>query len=175
MWESIPRGFMTWKRTTFNSMMAWHEVLTHVKRRQPFNEDVFEASVLRLFIVSFKRFYDEYLLGFFFTICWSLNLWMIYFPFQNVIANRCVCGLSVCVCVCVYIHVSQAIICTFYQCQFQKMVGWVAFKFSLPFMLKLKSFKMWRPMSLFILLRFLLCVRKVIPNRKVMSWGMCSL
>ena len=40
----------------------------HVKQR-PLNEDVFEANVLRFFIVSFKRFYDEYLLGFFFTIC----------------------------------------------------------------------------------------------------------
>ena len=35
---------------------------------------------------------------------------------------------------------------------------------------------MWRPISLFILLRFLLCVWKVrIPYRKGMSWGMCSL
>ena len=31
--------------------------------------------------------------------------------------------------------VSQAIIVTFYQCHFQKMVGWVAFKFSLLFVL----------------------------------------
>ena len=59
-------------------MMAWHEVLTHVKRRQPLNEDVFEAGVLRFFIVSFKRFYDEYLLGFFFTIYWSLNVLLIF-------------------------------------------------------------------------------------------------
>ena len=35
---------------------------------------------------------------------------------------------------------------------------------------------MWRPMSLFMLLRFLLCVWKVrIPYRKGVSWGMCSL
>ena len=35
---------------------------------------------------------------------------------------------------------------------------------------------MWRPMSLFMLVRFLLCVWKVrIPYRKGMSWGMCSL
>ena len=33
------------------------------------NEDVFDVRVLRFFIVSFKRFYDEYLVGFFFTIC----------------------------------------------------------------------------------------------------------
>ena len=32
--------------------------------------------------------------------------------------------------------VSQAIIVTFYPCHFQKMVGWVAFKFSLLFVLK---------------------------------------
>ena len=38
--------------------------------------------------------------------------------------------------------VSQAIIGAFYQCHFQKMVGWVAFKVSLPFMLKFKSLKM---------------------------------
>ena len=35
---------------------------------------------------------------------------------------------------------SQAVISTFYQCHFQKMVGWVAFKFFF-FMLKFKSFK----------------------------------
>ena len=51
-----------------------------------------------------------------------------------------IAGFVAWVCVCVYIHVSQAIICTFYQCQFQKMVGWVAFKFSLSFTWKLKSF-----------------------------------
>ena len=34
-------------------------------------KDVFEASVLRFFIVSFKR-RDEYLLGFFFTI-WGFS------------------------------------------------------------------------------------------------------
>ena len=37
--------------------------------RATLNEDVFEASVLRFFIVSFKGCYDEYLLWFFFTIC----------------------------------------------------------------------------------------------------------
>ena len=59
-----PSGFMSWKRTTFNCVMAWHEVITHVKRRQPLNEDPFETSVLRFF-VFFKRFYDEYVLEFF--------------------------------------------------------------------------------------------------------------
>ena len=44
------------------------------------NEDVFEASVLSFFIVSFKRCYDEYLLWFFFTFCSSLNLLMSLFP-----------------------------------------------------------------------------------------------
>ena len=124
-----------------NSMMAWHELLTHVKRRQPLNEVVFEASVLRVFIVSFKRFYDEYLLGFFFTIFWSLRLWMIFS-----LPKRDCKSLSVFVArKCVYIHplqgggapdklnkdVSQAIICTLRQFHFQKMVGWVAFKFPL--------------------------------------------
>ena len=140
-------------------MMAWHEVLTHVKRRQPLNEDVFEAGVLRFFIVSFKRFYDEYLLGFFFTIYWSLNVLLIFS------LTKCDCK-SLCLwleCVCVpplNKDVSQAIIGTFYQCHFRKMAGWdkVAFKFSLLFMLRVKSFKMWRLMSLFKLLRFLLCV-----------------
>ena len=53
-----------------------------------------------------------------------------FFPFQNVIANLCVFVAGVCVCV----HplnkdFSQAVIGTSYQCHFQKMVGWVAFKF----------------------------------------------
>ena len=52
------------------------------------------------------------------------------------------------------------------------MVGWVAFKVSLCFVLKFKPFKMWQPMSLFILLWFLLCVGKVIPYKKG-RW-MCS-
>ena len=60
-----PAEFMSRKRTTFDLMM----VLTHVKRGQPLNEQVFEVSVLRFIIVSFKRFYDEYLVGFFFTVC----------------------------------------------------------------------------------------------------------
>ena len=38
--------------------------------------------------------------------------------------------------------VSQAIIGTFFQRFLQKMVGWVAFEFSLRFLLKLKPFKM---------------------------------
>ena len=52
-----------------------------INQRQPLNEDVFqvfEASVLRFFIVSFKRLSDEYFLGFFFTIFWSLILWVIF-------------------------------------------------------------------------------------------------
>ena len=60
-----PPGFMSRKRTTFDLMM----VLTHVTRGQPLNEHAFEVSVLRFIIVSFKRFYDEYLVGFFFTVC----------------------------------------------------------------------------------------------------------
>ena len=38
--------------------------IKHAKRRHPLNETVFEASVLCLFIVSFKRCYNEYLLRF---------------------------------------------------------------------------------------------------------------
>ena len=137
--------------------------------RATLDKDVFEASVLCYFIVSFKRCYDEYLLWFFFTIVEVKTFWW-FFPFQNVIAN-----LSVFVARVLNKDVSQAIIGTFYQCYFQKMVEWVVFKFSLLCMLKFKWFKMWRPMSLFILLPFLLCVWKVIPYRKGMSWGMCSL
>ena len=65
--------------------MVWHEVLTDVKRRQPFNEGVFEASILRFFTVSFKRCYEEYLLGF----------------------SKALLQISLCLwleCVCVYIH-----------------------------------------------------------------------
>ena len=68
-----------------------------------------------------------------------------FFPFQNVIANLCLCVAKVCVCVCVHPlnkDVPQAIIGTFYQCHFQKMVGWIVMKVSLLFMLKFKSFKM---------------------------------
>ena len=56
----------------------------------------------------------------------------------------------------------------FFQCFLQKMVGWVALEVSLRFMLKFKPFEMWRAMSLFILLRFLLSVWKFIPYRKGM-------
>ena len=67
-----------------------------------------------------------------------------FFPIQKVIANLCVYVWLECVCVCVHLlkkDFCQAIIGTFYQCHFQKMVGWVAFKFSFLFMLKFKSFK----------------------------------
>ena len=48
-----------------------------------------------------------------------------FFPFQNMIANLCVCVATVCVCV----HplnkdISQA--GTFFQCILQNIVGWVA-------------------------------------------------
>ena len=61
------------------------------------------------------------------------------------IANLSVFVARVSVCVCVHPLVNDvpfAIIGAFYQCHFQKMVGWVAFKVSLLFMLKFKSFKM---------------------------------
>ena len=151
-------------------------MIKHVKWSQSLNEDLFEARLLCFSIVSFKRCYAEYLLWFFFTICWSLKLFTSFSPFKTWLQISLCVWLQLYVCV----HplnkvVFQAIIGTFYQCHFQKMVGWVAFKVSLLFMLKFKSFKMWRPMSLFILLRLLLCLWKVIPNRKGMCWEMCSL
>ena len=89
-------GFMSWKRRTFDLMMAYHEVLTNVKRRQPLKEVVFDVSVLHFFIVFFKRFYDEYLafVGVFFTICWSLNLWMIFSLPKRDWKSLRVCGWS---------------------------------------------------------------------------------
>ena len=63
-----------------------------ITQRQRFNEDVFEASILCLFIVSFKRCYNEYLPWFFFTFCWSLNLLMSFFPSKTWLQ------ISVCVC-----------------------------------------------------------------------------
>ena len=159
-------------------MMAWHEVLTHVKRRQPLNKDVFEASVLRFFIVSFKRFPRWVPFGVFLHYLLKFKRFVAFF----ISLPKCDCE-SLCLwleCVCVHPlnkGVSQAIIGTFYQCHFQKMAGWdkVAFMFSPLFMLKIKSFKMWLLVSLFMLLRFLPCMWKVIPYRKRMSWGMCSL
>ena len=175
--REYPRDLCRQNEHHHNSMMAWHEVLTHVKRRQQLNEDVFEAGVLPIFIVSFKRFYDEYLLGLFFTIYWSLNVLLIFsLPNRNC---KSLCLWLECVCVRpLNKNVSEGTISTFYRCHFQKMAEWdkVAFKFSLLFMLRIKSFKMWRRvMSFFMLLRFLLCVWKVIPYRKGISWGMCSL
>ena len=70
------------------------------------NEDVFEASVLRFFIVFFKGCYDEYLLRMLFTFCWSLNLLMSFFPSKTWMQISLSLWLEccVCVCVCVYIH-----------------------------------------------------------------------
>ena len=82
-------------------MVAWHELLIHVKRRQPLNEDVFEASVLRFFIVSFKRFYDEYLLRIFLQFLLKfLKPFDNIFPFQGVIANLSLSVATEYVCVC---------------------------------------------------------------------------
>ena len=68
-------------------------------------------------------------------------------------------------CVCQYTHwikISFKLsLALFISAIFWKMGGWVAIKFFF-FMLKFKSFKMWRPKCLFILLRFLLSVWKVI-------------
>ena len=65
-----------------------------------------------------------------------------FFPFQNVIANLCVCIYCVCV------HplnkdISQAITGTFFQCILQKMVGKMGrFEVCHCFPLKFKLFKM---------------------------------
>ena len=81
----------------------------------------------------------------------------------------------VCVCVGVYIRwikMSPKLPLVLFLCLLQKMVGWVAFEVSICFMLKFKPFKMWWPTSLFIVLRFLLCVWKVIPYRKGFTCNM---
>ena len=159
-------------------MIAWHEVLlTHVTWRQPLNEDVFEANVLHFFIVSFKRFLRWVPFGVFLQYSLKFKHFVDFFPYKMWLQIS-VFVARVCVCVPpLNKDVSQAIIGTFYQCHFRKMAGWdkVAFKFSLLFMLRIKSFKMWRLMSLFMLLRFLLCVWRVIPYRKGMSSGMWTL
>ena len=139
----------------------------HVKRRQPLNEEVFEAGALCFSVVSFKRWYDEYLLWYFFTFCWSLNLLLSFSLPRRDCKSLSVCSYRVCVCLCEYIYwikTSLKLSFHFFQCLFQKMVEWVAFKVSLRFLLKFKPFKMWQPMSLFMLLRLILrCVWKVIP------------
>ena len=76
--------------------------------------------------------------------------------------------VCVCVCECIYcikpsLKLSLAL---FSQCLLQKTIGWVAFEVSFRFLLKFKPSKLWRAMPLFILLRFLLYVRKVSPFRK---------
>ena len=67
--------------------LTW-STTSHVKRRRPLNKDVF----VFFFIVSFKRLYDEYVLGFFFTICWSLNIWMMFSLLKRDCKSLCVCG-----------------------------------------------------------------------------------
>ena len=82
----------------------FYKLLTikHIKWRQWLNEDVFEASALCFFIVSFKRCYDEYLLWFFLHFLLKFKPFDEFFPFQNVIASLSECVATVCVCV--YIH-----------------------------------------------------------------------
>ena len=68
--------------------------------------------------------------GVFLHFLFKFKLFDDFFPFQNVIANLCV---SVASSLCVYVHplnidVPQAIIGTFFQCLFEKMVGLVAFE-----------------------------------------------
>ena len=80
----LPKGFSSswwwWTLSIVNLV-----TIKYVKRRQPLNEDVFEAtsSILCFLIVSFKRCYDECLLGFFLTLCWSLNILMSFFPSET--------------------------------------------------------------------------------------------
>ena len=112
------------------------------QQRERFSENVFEASILCFFIVSFKRCYNEYLLWFFFTFCWSLNLLMSFFPSKTWLQNS-VCVATVCV-MCVhplYKDISQAIIGTFFQYILQNMVGWVALRFVIAFRWSLNCLK----------------------------------
>ena len=116
--------------------------------------------------------YDEYLLWFFFTICWSLNLLMSFF------SSKTWLQISLCVArVCVYIHWIKTSLKLshwhFLPVPFsQKMVGWVAFKVSLRFMLRFKPLKC-NGQCLYII-QFLLCVWKVIPYRRGMYRGECT-
>ena len=64
-------------------MLAWHEVLlTHVKWRQPLNEDVFEANVLHFFIVSFKRFLRWAPFGVFLQYLLKFKHFVDFFPYK---------------------------------------------------------------------------------------------
>ena len=90
-----------------------------IKQRQRFNEDVFEASILWCFIVSFKRYHNEYLMWFFFTFRWSLNLLMSFSLPKCDCKSLCVYSYFVCV------HplnkdVSQAIIGTFFSAFYKR-------------------------------------------------------
>ena len=74
--EFPPRGFSPSKKWTVSIIKV---TIKHVKQQQPLNEDVFEASVLRFFIFSFKRCDNEYLLGSFFTFLLKFNLFLGFF------------------------------------------------------------------------------------------------
>ena len=99
MWGKTPPGIFV----VFTYGDRHYKLLTikHIKWRQRLNADVFEASTLRFFIISFKRCYDEYLLWFFLHFLLKFKPFDEFFPFQNMIANLSVCVASVCVCVCV--------------------------------------------------------------------------
>ena len=126
------------------------------------DEDVFVASALCFFIVSFKRYYDNYLLWFFLHFSLKFKPFDEFFSFQNVIP-----ALSLCVAISIEWQTSLKLSLALFLVPFLNIVGWVALEVSLRFMLKFKPFKMWRPVSLFILLRFLLWVWKVIFTRTV--------
>ena len=84
-----------------------------IKQRQRFHEDVFEACILCFFIVSFKRCYNEYLLWFFFTFCWNLNLLMSFSLPKRDCRSLPVCSYCVCQCILpLNKDISQAIIGT---------------------------------------------------------------
>ena len=58
-----PLQILCRKINTINCLVT----IKNVKRRESLNEDVFEASVVHFFIVSYIRCYGEYLLGFLFA------------------------------------------------------------------------------------------------------------
>ena len=124
--------------------------IKRVKRRQPLNEDVFGASVL---CFSSSPSKDTTIS----TFCVFSSLFVKVSTFSWLFSPSKT-WFQISLSVCSYIHwmkdISQAIIGTFLV-PFSNMVGLVTLEVSLRFMMKFKPFKMWRPVSLFILLWFL--------------------
>ena len=65
--------------------------IKHIRLRQQLNEDVFEASTLHFFIISFKSCYDEYLLWFF------LHFLLKFKPFDEFFPSKTSLQISLCV------------------------------------------------------------------------------